>query len=45
MVNSMVENKQKTYLRMLYKRYKVGLITEDDLTEKEKKLLRKYYGL
>ena len=32
-------------LRETYKRYKAGLILEDDLTEEEKYLLKKYYGL
>jgi predicted molibdopterin-dependent oxidoreductase YjgC len=32
-------------LREKYKRYKAGIISEDDLTEEEKYLLQKYYGL
>lgn len=32
-------------LRRLYKKYKVGLVKERDLTEEEKKLLVKYYGI
>lgn len=32
-------------LHMLYKRFKVGLIDEKDLTILERKLLIKYYGV
>lgn len=37
-------NKQKQELRQLYKRYKAGIIKEEQLTEEQKRLLRKYYG-
>ena len=36
-------NARKKQLRGLWKRYKVGLITEDDMTAEEIVLLRKYY--
>lgn len=32
-------------LHRLYKRYKVGLVKEEELTEKEKELLITYYGV
>ena len=32
-------------LHEVYKRYKAGIIKEEDLTEDQKRLLRKYYGL
>lgn len=32
-------------LKRLYKRFKVGVIKEEDLTEEDKKLLVKYYGV
>lgn len=38
-------HKQKEELRQTYKRYKVGLIKEDELTDEQKRLLKKYYGL
>lgn len=38
-------NKQKQELRQTYKRYKAGLIKEEQLTGEQKRLLRKYYGL
>lgn len=37
--------KRKQNLRGLYKRYKVGLVTEEDLTDEQRALLMKYYGL
>ena len=36
---------RKKRLRQLYKRFKVGLIKEEDLTSEEKNLLVKYYGV
>ena len=36
-------NERKRQLRGLWKKYKVGLITEDDMTAEEIILLRKYY--
>jgi len=36
-------NARKKQLRGLWKKYKVGLITEDDMTDEEVVLLRKYY--
>lgn len=38
-------NKRKAELRSLYKRYKVGLVVEEDLTSEQKVLLIKYYGV
>ncbi len=38
-------NKQKQELRQTYKRYKAGLIKEEQLDDETKRLLRKYYGL
>jgi len=38
-------NKQKQELRQTYKRYKAGMIKEEDLTDEQKRLLKKYYGL
>ena len=38
-------NKRKEELRSLYKRYKVGLVTEEELTDEERVLLIKYYGV
>lgn len=32
-------------LRQLYKRYKVGLVKQDELTDEQRRLLRKYYGV
>jgi predicted transcriptional regulator len=32
-------------LHEVYKKYKAGIIKEEDLTEKQKELLRRYYGL
>jgi len=32
-------------LRVLYKRFKHGLVDEKDMTEREKRLLVKYYGV
>lgn len=37
--------RRKRELRETYKRFKVGLITEDDLTDEQRFLLRKYYGV
>ena len=38
-------DKQKKQLRARYKQFKVGMITEDDLTEREKQLFEKYFGV
>jgi hypothetical protein len=38
-------NRKKRELRELYKRYKAGLVTEEQMTEEQKRLLRIYYGL
>ena len=38
-------NARKKQLRGLWKKYKVGLITEDDMTAEEIILLRKYYPI
>jgi hypothetical protein len=32
-------------LHEVYKKYKVGLIKESDLTDDQKRLLKKYYGV
>lgn len=32
-------------LREVYKRYKAGIIREEDLTDEQKRLLRRYYNL
>lgn len=37
-------HKKKQELRMLYKQVKVGLKQWDELSEKERYLLQKYYG-
>jgi len=37
-------NKKKKQLRMLHKHVKVGLKKWEDLTERERYLLQKYYG-
>ena len=37
--------KPRNKLRMLYKRYKTGLVKEEDLTPKERELLRRYYNV
>jgi hypothetical protein len=38
-------NKRKAALRQLYKRYKAGLVTQESLTDEQRFLLCKYYGL
>ena len=38
-------NKRKQELRETYKKFKIGLITEDDLTDEQLVLLQKYYGV
>lgn len=37
--------RQKMELRQLYKRYKAGLVKEEQLTPRQRELLRRYYGL
>jgi len=32
-------------LHQVYKRYKAGLVKEEDLTDEQKRLFRKYYGV
>jgi len=41
----MVTYKEKQRLRMIYKRYKCGLITESQLSDTDRELLIKYYGV
>ena len=38
-------NKRKKELRSLYKKYKVGIVTDEDLTDEQRVLLKKYYGV
>ena len=38
-------NRKKRELRELYKRYKVGIVTADELTDDQCFLLKKYYGV
>lgn len=38
-------NERKKQLRSLYKKYKVGLVREEDLTDDERFLLKKYYNI
>jgi hypothetical protein len=38
-------NDRKRQLHALYKRYKTGLIGEEDLTDEQRFLLTKYYGV
>lgn len=38
-------NDRKKQLRSLYKKYKVGLVSEEELTDDERFLLMKYYNL
>ena len=37
--------KKKQRLRMIYKQYKVGLIQWEDISDEDKFLLRRYYGV
>jgi hypothetical protein len=37
--------KEKVRLRSVYKKWKVGLIHEDDISPEDMILLRKYYGV
>lgn len=41
----MVTYKEKMKLRETYKKYKIGLIKEEDLSDEELMLLQKYYGV
>lgn len=41
----MVTNKEKRALHQIYKLWKGGLIKENSLTNEEKELLKKYYGV
>lgn len=38
-------DKRKKELRSLYKKYKVGMLSQEDLTSDEIFLLTKYYGV
>lgn len=38
-------NERKKQLHSLYKKYKVGLVIGEDLTDEERFLLVKYYGV
>lgn len=38
-------NMEKRRLRELYKRYKVGIVKSEQLSEKDKLLLKKYFGI
>ena len=38
-------DKRKKELHSLYKKYKVGLVTQEDLSAEEILLLTKYYGV
>ena len=38
-------NERKKQLRSLYKKYKVGLVSEEELTDDQRFLLAKYYGV
>ena len=38
-------NKRKRELHSLYKKYKVGMISGEDLTDEQRLLLMKYYGV
>jgi hypothetical protein len=38
-------DKEKSRLRELYKLLKAGLIAERDISAKDKRLLRRYYGM
>lgn len=37
--------KRKQELRQLYKRYKAGIVTQETLTDEQRFLLMKYYGV
>lgn len=37
--------KRKRDLREVYKRYKAGLLKEDELTAEQRALLKRYYGV
>lgn len=38
-------NRRKRELHSLYKKYKVGLVGEEELTDDQRFLLQKYYGI
>jgi len=38
-------NRRKAELRELYKQYKVGIVTEEELTDEQRVLLKKYFGV